>query len=225
MSDLGFPQQTVIVSGGGRGIGAAVAAAFADRGATVYALDLAGSGNPRVRFLEVDVRESKCVDAAVARAADETGRLDAVVAGAGVTRDRMLWKLSDEDWRAVLAVNLDGAFYLLRAAVPHLRQRAQGAIVLIGSINGERGKLGQANYTASKAGVIALGKTAARELGRFGIRVNVVAPGFIDTEMTRSLEPRLRAAAVAESALGRTGQPADVADVIVFSGARTSRAT
>ena len=135
---------------------------------------------------------------------------------AGITRDGVLWKLSSDDWRAVMAANLDSAFYLLHAAVPALRAAGGGAVVLVSSINGERGKAGQANYAASKAGLNALARTAARELGRFGIRVNAVAPGWVETPMTAALPEELRQRALAETALGRLGRPEDVAGAVLF---------
>jgi 3-oxoacyl-[acyl-carrier protein] reductase len=155
------------------------------------------------------------VEAALARIDAEAGRLDIVVHAAGVVRDARLWKISDDDWRTVMSSNLDSAFYLLRAATPALR-RAGGAVVFISSINGERGKVGQAAYAASKAGMNALAKTAARELGSFGIRVNVVAPGWVTTPMTAVLPEEIRERARQETALGRVGEPDDVARVAVF---------
>jgi acetoacetyl-CoA reductase/3-oxoacyl-[acyl-carrier protein] reductase len=124
--------------------------------------------------------------------------------------------MTDADWAEVLRVNLDSAFRLLRFAAVRMRAQKGGAVVLVGSINGERGKAGQANYAASKAGVIALARCAARELGRHGARVNVVNPGLIDTAMTAQLPADVRARAVDESALGRAGQPRDVAAAILF---------
>ena len=138
------------------------------------------------------------------------------VHAAGISRDGMLWKLDDERWNTVMRVNLDSAFWLLRALVPGMRSARGGAAVLISSINGERGKRGQANYAASKAGLIALGRTAARELGHFGIRVNVVAPGLIHTAMTRALAEDITTAAIRETALGHAGEPEDVADAVLF---------
>jgi acetoacetyl-CoA reductase/3-oxoacyl-[acyl-carrier protein] reductase len=216
MNDLRFDGQTVLVTGAGRGIGAAVAGAFEARGAAVYRLDVERPAEAGERFIAADVTRSDEVDRAVASILGTTGRLDAVVACAGIIRDHVLWKLSDDDWRAVLAVNLDGAFHLLRAVAPHFRERQGGAAVLVSSINALRGKFGQANYAASKAGLIGLAKTAARELGRSGARVNVVAPGFIDTPMTRALPREARDAAAAEAALGRIGAPEDVAGAVLF---------
>jgi acetoacetyl-CoA reductase/3-oxoacyl-[acyl-carrier protein] reductase len=139
-----------------------------------------------------------------------------VVNNAGITDDAVIWKMSAEAWRRVIEVNLTGSFLVLRAAVPAMRRSGWGRIVQIASINGERGKAGQANYAASKAGLIALTKTAARELGPKGITVNAVAPGFIETPMTARLPDEVRRRAVDESALGRTGRPEDVAAVVVF---------
>ncbi|MCA8912394.1 MAG: SDR family oxidoreductase, partial [Planctomycetes bacterium] len=132
------------------------------------------------------------------------------------TRDGVVWKLSDEDWRSVIDVNLTGAFHLLRESVPLMRALGRGNIVNIASINGERGKFGQANYSASKAGLIGLTKSAARDCGRFGIRVNAVAPGLVDTEMTRVLPAEVRQRAVNESVLGRISSPLDVANCVMF---------
>lgn len=216
MNDLQFDRQTVLVTGAAGGIGAVVADAFETRGAVVYRLDLEKPAQAGERFIAADVTRSNEIDRAVATAVDATGRLDAVIACAGIIRDHVLWKLSDDDWRAVLAVNLDGAFHLLRAAAPHFKAGSGGSAVLISSINGERGRFGQANYAASKAGLIGLAKTAARELGRCGARVNVVAPGFIDSPMTRTLSEAAREAEAKESALGRIGGPDDIAGPVLF---------
>ena len=161
-------------------------------------------------WLRCDVVDAADVRRAVDEAARRHGRLDLVVAAAGITRDGVLWKQSPADWRAVLAVNLDGAFHLLHAAVPHLRAAGGGAIVLIASINGERGKSGQANYAASKAVLIGLTKTAAKELGRRGPRERAGARADRDRDDRRAAggDPP---AAVDETALGTPGRPEDVA--------------
>lgn len=218
MKSLGLDDATVAVTGASGGIGLACVRAFEEAGAAAYGIDVAkpAPGESAGRFIEADVTKEGDMVRALDRAAGETGRLDAVVAAAGIVRDGVLWKLSLEDWRAVLAVNLDGSFHTLRAAVPHFRKRGAGAAVLISSINGERGKFGQSNYAASKAAVIGLAKTAARELGRFNVRVNAVAPGYIDTGMTRALPAEIVRAATAESALGRLGRAEDVAGAVLF---------
>jgi NAD(P)-dependent dehydrogenase (short-subunit alcohol dehydrogenase family) len=209
--------RTVLVTGAGGGIGGATAALFAAAGADVVATDLPGrDGPPGTETAPCDLGAPGEAAALVERVVKAHGRLDGLVHAAGITRDAMLWKMADEDWSRVLSVNLDAAFHLLKAAIPALRARGGGAVVLVASINGERGKRGQSNYAASKAGLIALGKTAALEAGRFGIRVNVVAPGWIDTPMTASIPPEFRQRAVDETALGRVGSPDDVARAALF---------
>lgn len=216
MIPLSLAGRAALVTGGARGLGAAIARTLAAAGARVLRLDLLEPEDAGVEWLPCDVSDPAGAARAVDDAVRRLGRLDTLVCAAGITRDGVLWKLTPEDWRAVLAVNLDGAFHVLHAAVPHLRAPGGGAVVLVSSINGQRGKFGQSNYAASKAGLIGLGKSAAKELGRFGVRVNVIAPGLIDTAMTASLPAEIRAAAVQETALGRAGQPQDVADATLF---------
>ena len=209
--------RVALVAGGGGGIGRAVGTLLLSAGARVVSLDLDGrSGASGAVSIACDVTSQEHVEAALSRILAEQGRLDLVVHAAGVTRDGRLWKLSGDDWRHVMAANLDSAFYLLRAAVPALRAAGGGAVVLLSSINGERGKPGQANYAASKAGLNALARTAARELGGFGIRVNALAPGGVETEMTAALPDELRQKALAETALGRLGSPEDIAGAVLF---------
>jgi len=217
--DLTFDSKTVVVTGGSSGIGAAVVGLFSEHGARVYSLDLEEplpAAAHLVRFLRVDVTKPQEVEDAVRVIAAATGRLDALITCAGITRDHVVWKMTDEDWNQVLAVNLNGTFHGVRAAAPWMRKQGSGSMVLIASINGERGKCGLANYAASKAGVIALAKTAARELGGLGVRVNAISPGFIETPMTRGLPGETIEAAVKESALGRPGRPEDVANAALF---------
>ena len=209
--------QVAVVAGGAGAIGSAIGVRLAEGGARVYALDLPGRRVPDgVTLVACDLTQAGQVAAAVDRISREAGRVDIVVHAAGITRDARLWKLSDEDWRSLMAVNLDSAFTLVRAATPVLRERSGGAIVLISSINGARGKVGQAAYAASKAGLEAFARTAARELGGFGVRVNVVAPGWIDTPMTAAVPEEFRRRAAEESALGRLGEPDDVARAVLF---------
>jgi NAD(P)-dependent dehydrogenase (short-subunit alcohol dehydrogenase family) len=209
--------RTVLVTGAGGGIGGATAALFAAAGARVVATDLPGRPGPEgTETVACDLGAPGQAAALVEGVVRSHGGLDGLVHAAGITRDAFLWKMPDEDWAKVLSVNLDAAFHLLKAAVPALRARGGGAVVLVASINGERGKRGQSNYAASKAGLIALGKTAALETGRFGIRVNVVAPGWIDTPMTTAIPPEFRQRAIDETALGRVGSPDDVARAALF---------
>lgn len=210
-------RRTALVTGGGRGIGRAIVEALADE-AWVTALDVGfphGAGAAH-RHDTVDVTDSAAVAGAVDQVARERGGLDWVVCAAGITRDHVSWKMSDEDWDAVLDVNLTGVFNAARAAAPHLRKSAAGRLVFVGSINGLRGKFGQANYAAAKAGLIGLARTLALELARDGVTVNVVAPGFIDTPMTEDLPAPLRAATIARTPLGRVGRPEEVAAAVRF---------
>jgi 3-oxoacyl-[acyl-carrier protein] reductase len=216
-SMLSLEGKVALVTGASGGIGSVTAELLSRAGAAVFAADLPGrEAPPGTRTLPCDLSDREAVRGLIARVADDTGRLDVVVHAAGITRDGVFWKLSDDDWSAVMRVNLDAAFWLLREAAPLLRAGGGGAVVLVSSINGERGKFGQANYAAAKAGLIGFGKTAARELGAFGVRVNLVAPGLIDTPMTAGLPEPARHKAIEETALGRPGRPDDVAAAILF---------
>jgi NAD(P)-dependent dehydrogenase (short-subunit alcohol dehydrogenase family) len=212
---MGLDGVVALVTGAAGGIGRAISTALSERGARVVGADCAEDAESK-SCVCCDVTDRVQVDALVERVAAEHGGLDILVHAAGVTRDGMLWKLSDEDWSAVMRVNLDAAFLLLRAAAEHLRRSTRGAVVLISSINGERGKLGQSNYAASKAGLIGLARSAARDLGRDGARVNVVSPGLITTAMTESLPAKVKQRAISETVLGRAGSPEDVAGAVVF---------
>lgn len=208
---------TAFVTGGGRGIGRAVVEALAGD-AWVAAADLAFPQPAGPADLEIvaDVRDAASVGAAVERVAKERGGLDWLICCAGIVRDRVSWKLTDAEWADVLAVNLTGAFHAARAAAPHLRRSSCGRIVFVSSINGIRGSFGQANYAASKAGLVGMARSLARELGSRNITVNVVAPGFADTDMTAELTEERKQAIVASVPLGRTASADEVAGVVQF---------
>ena len=209
--------KVALVAGGGGGIGTAIADLFVRAGARVVSADLPGRPSaPSARSIECDVADRAQVQELFRTLRGTLGRLDVLVHAAGITRDAVLWKMQDEAWSEVLRVNLDSAFLLLREAAPLLRERGDGAVVLVSSINGERGKFGQGNYAASKAGLIGLGRTAARELGKFGVRVNILAPGLIETPMIAGLPGEIREQAAKEAALGRVGGPEDVAGAALF---------
>ena len=208
--------QVALVSGGSGGIGLAIIHALGQAGAEAVSLDLAAPREKGIAWVKGDVRDDASVGAAVEEVFQRHSRLDLVIHAAGVTRDAVLWKLPVDDWDLVQAVNLRGAFLLLRHAVPALRRGKGGRIVLIGSINGSRGKFGLTAYASSKAGLIGLAKSAARETARFGILVNVVEPGMVRTPMTESLPQKVRDAAAAESLLGGLLEPADVAAAVLF---------
>ena len=215
-----FGGRKAVVTGGGRGIGLRIAEALAQAGAEVHVLDLDSPGSPAsapprgsITLHHADVADP--VD--VARVVGELpAGVTLLVNNAGITRDKSLLKMSDFDWSAVLSVNLGGAFHMIRALAPGMREAAYGRIVNITSINGLRGKFGQANYAASKAGLIGLTKTAARELGPKGITVNAVAPGMVMTEMARTLPGDILEKAVAETVLGRLAEPDDIANAVLF---------
>jgi len=216
--------KVAMVTGGGGGIGRATVQALVDSGARVVSVDLNGRDSARgATSLHCDVSDPAAVNAMFGEFDAAFDRLDVLVHAAGTTRDGVCWKMSDEDWRDVIGVNLDSGFWLARGAVPRMRAAGGGAIVLVSSINGQRGKFGQTNYAASKAGLIGFGRSLARETGKFGIRVNLVAPGLIETEMTAGLPDEDRKRAVAETLLGRAGQPEDVASVVAFLASPASR--
>lgn len=220
-----------LVTGGSLGIGRAIVLALAREGADV-AFTFKGYRNKpgeeqevvgevqsmghRCIALESDVAIYAEADAVVQRVLKEFGCLDILVNNAGITRDGVVWKMTEDQWDAVIDVNLKGCFNYIRAVSPMFREQRSGKIVNIASINGMRGKFGQANYAASKAGIIGLTKTVAKELGKSNINVNAVAPGMIETDMTAVLPDNVKQQAVSEIVLGRFGQPEDVANAVVF---------
>lgn len=220
--------QSTLVTGAGRGIGAAIARELAREGSDVALVDL-GAFDDAERLaaelralgrkavaLRADVSDFAAAEGAVAAAVRALGRLDGLVCNAGVARDHASWKMTEVEWDQVIDVNLKGCFAFCRAAAPVFRAQKSGRIVTVASINGLRGKFGQSNYAASKAGVVGLTKTLAKELGPSGVNVNCVAPGIVRTEMTASLSAEVIAKSVAESALGRMGEPEEVASVVAF---------
>lgn len=167
------------------------------------------------RGVGLDVTSSAACDDTVGRVVAEQGRLDVLVNNAGINRDAMLHKMTDEQWRDVLAVDLSGVFYMTRAAARVMREQHAGRIINIASASW-LGNIGQANYAAAKAGVVGLTKTAARELARSQVTANAICPGFIDTAMTRGVPGHIRDEQLAKIPLGRIGRPSDVAAVVAF---------
>jgi acetoacetyl-CoA reductase/3-oxoacyl-[acyl-carrier protein] reductase len=211
-----FDGRVAVVTGGARGIGMAITRALIDHGADVHVFDVApgdDGGEAPYRFHKVDIADSSAVAAAVSQLPDTVSLL---VNNAGITRDRSMIHMSDDEWQSVLSVNLTGAFNVSRALAPAMRKAGYGRIVNITSINGIRGKFGQANYCASKAGLIGLTKTLARELGPKGVTVNAVAPGMVMTEMALALPPEFIDRAKAESVLPELATPEDVAHAVLF---------
>lgn len=221
--DLELRGRVALVTGGAGGVGGAVVRALVGEGCRVAVVDrrchaaaFADLDRDAILLLDSDVRDFQHAAAVVGRAVGHFQRLDILVCCAGITADGMSWKLSEAAWDDVIDVNLKGCFNYAHAAVPALRAAGGGRIVNIASINGMRGKAGQANYAAAKAGMIGLSKTLARELGRFGITVNVVAPGMTLTPMTRDLGDDALRRALDETVLGRLCDPDDIADAVLF---------
>jgi 3-oxoacyl-[acyl-carrier protein] reductase len=211
--------KTALVTGASRGIGRAIAVELANAGATVVigyqsAKDEAEevAGEIGCRAVQADVSDPD--DAK--RLVDEAGDVDVLVNNAGITRDGLLVRMPDEDWRVVLDTNLGGTFNTCRAASRGMMKRRSGAIVNVSSISGVRGNPGQTNYSAAKAGIIGFTKALARELGSRGVRANVVAPGYISTRLTNELPVELKESMLANTPLGRFGDPVDVAGVVRF---------
>lgn len=220
--------KVALVTGGASGIGTAVALEFARHGADVAIADiLVGEAAKRVLAaieaegvrglaLTADVADRERAREVVAEVQNRLGGLHVLATCAGINRDAVIWKMSVEEWEAVLDVDLSGTFHYCQAAAAIFREQGYGKIVTISSINGLRGKVGQVNYSAAKAGVIGLTKALAKELARFHVNVNAVAPGFILTPMTAAMPAEARNAAIAEIPLGQAGTPEDVAALVAF---------
>jgi len=220
--------KNAILTGGSIGIGTAIALGLARAGANV-ALNYrkhADEANAVVAEIEKLGRKGLAVQADVASTADaeamvkkvveKFGSVDILVCNAGINRDATIWKMTEEQWDEVMDTNLKGCFNYIRAVAPYFRDQNSGRIINITSINGLRGKFGQSNYSASKAGIIGLTKTVARELGRSKVTVNAVAPGMIMTEMAKQLDQKWIDIATNETVLGKLGECDDVANLVVF---------
>jgi len=217
-----------LVTGGSSGIGRCIAETLARDGSDVGifyrgeaeesrpVMDRIKGWGRRTWWRTGDVADAACVHSAVESFVSAMGGIDILVNNAGVFRDAVIWKMTDEQWREVLDVNLTGMFHFARAVVPIMRAGGGGTIVNISSINGMRGKIGQTNYSAAKAGVIGLTKALAREVARFNITVNSVAPGLIDTPALKGMSPEARQASLDEILLGRAGRVEDVAEAVSF---------
>ena len=227
MDVLSLAGRTAVITGAGNGIGAATARAFAQAGAHVALLDrdsaavtrtaeeIGLSGGEALPFT-ADVTDSFAVEGLLDRVAEEWGRLDVVINNAGIVRDATLEDVTDEDWDATLDVNLKGAMIVTRAAVPHMLRRGHGRILSASSLVARTGNYGQTAYAASKAGIIGMTRVWARELGPKGITANVVAPGFIDTDMVKSVPPKVVEQIKTRVPAGRLGRPEEVANVYLF---------
>jgi NAD(P)-dependent dehydrogenase (short-subunit alcohol dehydrogenase family) len=218
MIQFDFTNQVIIITGGSSGIGLTTAKLFAECGARVVCVDMCPPQEPlaNCRYLKADVSNFHEVRDCVTHILAEEKTVDALINNAGISKDAPVWKMAEAEWDAVLNVNLKGAFNFIHHLAPHLRERQRGKIVNVSSINGMRGKFGLANYAASKAGLIGLTKTVAKELGRYNVNVNAVAPGYILTPLTRKLAQAILDQAADETVFGRLGQPEDVANTILF---------
>jgi 3-oxoacyl-[acyl-carrier protein] reductase len=215
--------RVALVTGSTRGIGLSIARTLAECGARVAIVgrdraraEAVAQDIPEARGFGCDVSDVTAVTALVADVEQTFGSVDILVNNAGLTRDNILLRLKDDDWDAVINANLRGAFASIRAATRGMMKRRWGRIINIASVVGLTGNKGQANYAASKAGLIGLTKSVAREFGSRNILCNAVAPGFIETDMTAALTPEARAALMSQIALERLGSPADVAGVVAF---------
>jgi NAD(P)-dependent dehydrogenase (short-subunit alcohol dehydrogenase family) len=206
----------VLVTGASRGIGRAIAERFLASGAAVASLQRGPDAPDGVLVVQGDVRDSQSVNAAFTRVEEANGPVDVVVANAGITRDTLLMRMSDDDFDQVIDTNLAGAFRVVRRASTSMVRRRSGRIVLISSVVGLYGGAGQANYAASKAGLVGLARAITRELAGRGITANVVAPGFIDTAMTEGLPDKVKEQYLAAIPAGRWGDAAEVAGVVEF---------
>ncbi len=217
------------MTGGSRGIGGAISRLLAEDGATVAVLGLPvdrerteslrlhlNGSSSRLHFYEGNVGSFDECREAVAAIVREHGRIDHLINNAGITRDHTLRKMTVEEWQAVLQVNLSGPFFMMKAVVDQMIEQKFGRIVNISSVVGLSGNFGQANYAAAKAGLIGLTKTIALEVAKSGITVNAVAPGFIETEMTKAMPSEAIESAIAQTPKRRLGQPEEVAHVVRF---------
>lgn len=213
--------KVAIVTGGTRGIGKAIALRLIDAGINTAVCSRSEAHlneieNPQIYTLKADVCDPKQMDKLVDSVMKKWGRIDIVINNAGITRDNLTVRMTDEEWKQVISVNLSGAFYLCRSVIRQMLKQRYGRIVNISSVIGVTGNPGQINYAAAKAGIIGLTKTLAKEVASRQILVNAVAPGYIDTDMIRKLSEKQRQQIINQIPLGRTGKVEDVAELVYF---------
>ncbi len=233
--DLGLKDKNAIVTGGSMGIGYEIALVLAREGCNVAInyrrhdteakelVDKIEKIGQKGLCVKADVSSYKDAQKMVETVVEKFGSLDIMVCNAGINWDGVIWKMSEEQWDQVINVNLKGYFNYNKAAALIFKEQKKGKIVNISSINGLRGKFGQANYSAAKGGEIALSKTLARELGKFNVNVNVIAPGMVMTEMAKKIPPEFLNKAIDETVLGRIAYPIDLAEVVAFFCSDKSR--
>jgi 3-oxoacyl-[acyl-carrier protein] reductase len=217
--------EIALVTGASRGIGAAIATELASRGATVIGTATSDSGAAAIgerlagfngHGRKLDVTDAASVEALIDAISAEFAPVSILVNNAGITRDNLLLRMKDEEWQSILDTNLTSVFRTSKAVLRGMMKARKGRIINIASVIGSTGNAGQSNYAAAKAGVVAFSKSLAKEIGSRGITVNVVAPGFIDTDMTRAMPESAREGLLGQIALGRLGQPADIAGAVAF---------
>lgn len=220
-----FTGHTVVVTGGARGIGLELGRFFVRAGADVYLVDYdadevhKAASEVGARSLHADVSSTDDVDRVVEQIIAETGRVDIIVNNAGILRDKVLWKLTDDDWEHVLAIHAGGTFRLTRACVPHFRSQGFGRVINVTSYTGLHGNPGQANYATAKAGIIGFTKTVAKELARFGVTVNAISPNA-ETRMIASIPDDKKAQLAADIPMGRFGDAAEMCAAVGFLASR-----
>ncbi|MFT4249320.1 MAG: 3-oxoacyl-ACP reductase FabG [Pseudomonas sp.] len=224
--------EIALVTGASRGIGAAIADQLAAEGATVIGTATSASGaaaiGERLAALgghgrELNVTDPAAIDALVEEIGKAFGPVSILVNNAGITRDNLLMRMKDEDWQSILDTNLTSVYRTSKAVLRGMMKARKGRIINIASVVGVTGNPGQTNYAAAKAGIIAFSKSLAKEIGSRGVTVNVVAPGFIDTDMTKALPEEARAALLGQIALGHLGEPADIAGAVAFLAGPSAR--
>jgi 3-oxoacyl-[acyl-carrier protein] reductase len=218
--------QIVIITGGARGIGEGICKIFCNEGATVALWDVLeegqttadsiSAGGGSIFFQKVDVTSQDSVDSAVANIIDNHGKIDVLINNAGIIRDRSILKMTREEWDMVRSVNVDSLFITTKAVLPHMKSANYGRIISASSINAFQGAFGQTNYSASKAAIVGFTHSLCREVGKYNITVNAVAPGFIKSEMTDSMPEEIIKAGIAQIPVGRIGTPEDMAHAYLF---------
>jgi len=227
--------KTALVTGGARGIGKTICKRFLDEGASISIFDINSEegistaeafnkeyGEEKASFYKVDITDEKDVEDTVNSIISRKEKIDILVNNAGITMDNLVLRMSISDWRKVIDINLTGAFICSKSVIKHMVKARSGNIVNISSIVGVHGNAGQANYSASKAGLIGLTRTLARELASRNIRVNAVAPGYIETEMTGKLPDKIKEKLLGQIPAGKLGSVGDVADSVLFLASRES---
>ncbi|WP_372363882.1 3-oxoacyl-ACP reductase FabG [Xanthomonas sp. NCPPB 3583] len=224
--------EIALVTGASRGIGAAIADTLAAQGATVIGTATSASGAAAIgerlaahggHGRELNVTDATAVDGLIDAIGKEFGAISILVNNAGITRDNLLMRMKDDDWQAIIDTNLTSVFHTSKAVMRGMMKARKGRIINIASVVGVTGNPGQTNYAAAKAGIIAFSKSLAKEIGSRGVTVNVVAPGFIDTDMTKALPDEARTALLQQIALGHLGEPEDIANAVAFLAGPTAR--